>query len=94
LAIPEHRKCVQMHKRLRESYKESCSMRIRQFPKGKRNKGKIKAWYRIRIRQILKAEYRNYISSALKTFGVSSLREFMRAIGRKGKYYKYGKYDD
>lgn len=94
MAIPDHHKCVQMHKRLRESYRESRSIRIRQFPKGKRHKGKIKAWQKFRIRVIINLEHDMHEKLLRKKYGCTTRREHMFHLGFRNKYWKYGKYDD
>ena len=85
MGIPEHDKCVALHKQLRKEHQVGNWHRVRAI---RRKKGDIKL--KMRIRQMLKIEFQMQKSRIKKQYGMS-YTEFMRTIRR---YRRWGKYDD
>ena len=87
MAIPEHNKCVALHKRLRHDNQKGNWRRVRAIY---RKNGEIKP--KIRILQMLKVEFWMDKSMIRKQYEVS-YRAFN--ILRRGEHYRrWGKYDD
>ena len=87
MAIPEHNKCVALHKRLRHDNQKGNWRRVRAI---RRKNGKIKL--KMRIRQMLKVEFEMQQSKIKKEYGMG-YTEFTKSIS--GRHYrKWGKYDD
>ena len=87
MAIPEHNKCVALHKRLRHNHHKGNWRRVRLI---RRMNGKIKP--KMRIRQMLKVEFEMQKSRIREQYEVS-YRAF-NIITRGEHYRKWGKYDD
>lgn len=87
MAIPEHNKCVALHKRLRYVHQNGNWRRVRAI---RRKNGEIKL--KMRIRQMLKVELWMEKSKIKKKYGMG-YNEFMKSV--VGRYYrKWGKYDE
>lgn len=87
MAIPEHNKCVALHKRLRDNHQNGNWCRFRAI---RRKNGEIKL--KMRIRQMLKVEFKMQKSRIREQYEVS-YRAFN--IMTRGEHYrKWGKYDD
>lgn len=87
MSIPEHNKCVALHKRLRRNHQNGNWRKVRAI---RRKNGEIKL--KMRIRQIHKVEFEMQKSRVKKQFNMG-YTGFMKPVC--GKYYrKWGKYDD
>ena len=87
MAIPEHNKCVAVHKRLRYEKQKGNWRKVREI---RRKNGEIKP--KIRIRAMINVEYAMEKSRISKRFG---LKYWESNIVVYGPYYrKWGKYDD
>lgn len=87
MGIPEHDKCVALHKHLRKERQNGNWHRVRAI---RRKNGDIKL--KMRIRQMLKIEFQMQKSRIKKQYGMS-YTEFMKTISG-GRYRRWGKYDD
>ena len=87
MAIPEHNKCVALHKRLRHNHQNGNWRRFRAI---RRKNGEIKL--KMRIRQILKIESEMDRSKIMKECNMR-YTDFMKSV--VGKHYrKWMKYDE
>lgn len=87
MAIPEHNKCVALHKYLRRIHRKGNWRRVRTI---RQKNGEIKP--KMRIRQMLKVEFEMQKSRIKEQYEVS-YRAFNIVI--RGEHYrKWGKYDD
>ena len=87
MAIPEHNKCVALHKYLRHNHHKGNWRKVRAI---RRKNGKIKL--KMRIRQMLKVGFWMEKSRIREQYEVS-YRAF-NIIIRGEHYRKWGKYDD
>ena len=87
MSIPEHNKCVALHKRLRHDHQNGNWHRIRAI---RRKNGEIKL--KMRIRQMLKVEFEMQKSRIRKQYEVSYWAFNILALGEH--YRRWGKYDD
>lgn len=86
MAIPEHDKCVALHKLLRRNHQKCNWRRSRAM---RRRKGEIKL--KMRIRQMLRIEFAMERSRIIKKY--NSYTAFNKLI--RGEHYRrWGKYDD
>ena len=87
MAIPEHNKCVALHKCLRHDHQNGNWRRVRAI---RRRNGEIKL--KMRIRQMINIEFWMEKSRIKKEYDMG-YNEFMKSVD--GRYYrKWGKYDD
>lgn len=87
MAIPEHNKCVALHKHLRHDHQNGNWRRVRAI---RRRNGEIKL--KMRIRQMMKVELWMEKSKIAKMWNMR-YTDFMKSV--VGKHYrKWGKYDD
>ena len=87
MSIPEHNKCVVLHKYLRRNHHKGNWRKVRAI---RRKNGEIKL--KMRIRQIHKVEFEMQKSRVKRQFNMG-YTEFMKSV--IGKHYrKWGKYDD
>lgn len=86
MAIPEHNKCVALHKHLRRDHQKGNWRRVRAI---RRRNGEIKP--KMRIRRMLKVELAMERSRIIRQYQIS-YTAFNKII--RGKHYKrYRKYD-
>lgn len=87
MAIPEHSKCVAVHKRLRYEKQKGNWRKVREI---RRKNGEIKP--KMRIRAMIDVEFAIEKTYIFKRYGLR-YREFNSVF--RGPYYrKWGKYDD
>lgn len=87
MAIPEHSKCVAIHKQIRHNRHKGNWRRVRAI---RRKNGEIKL--KMRIRQMLKAELEMQRSKIMKKWNMR-YTDFMKSVVG-GHYRKWGKYND
>lgn len=87
MAIPEHNKCVALHKHLRHDHQNGNWRRVRAI---RRKNGKIKL--KMRIRQMLKVELWMEKSRIREQYEVSYWAFNILTLGEH--YRRWGKYDE
>ena len=87
MAIPEHNKCVALHKRLRHDHQNGNWRRVRAIRR-KNGENKLK----MRIRQMMKVEFEMHKSQVKKKYGMEYSKFIKTLCGKQ--YRRWGKYDD
>ena len=87
MGIPEHNKCVAIHKRMRYNKQNGNWRKVRSI---RRKNGEIKL--KMRIRQMMRVEFEIHKLQVKKKYGME-YSKFMKTMCGK-QYRKWGKYGD